>query len=176
MLSNRIPNMKLPSLLATLLLATSCAGGTTYAPPPTSTDAGQPTQTTRRPPPSTRTPLAGGEFNKFFPSSAGGFERVYTQEKTGSAIANLKKDGKVVAVLSIADTANNAAATRKFDSSNRTIAGYPAATQGTTVTSILVGDRFQVKVQSRDASFTERDREDWLQKFNLRGLKQLSNA
>lgn len=173
LLNHTRKKVTIPFLLAIMLLVTSCVTGTTSAPPQTSTNAARPTQTTQRSPGTTRTPLAGGNFNKFFPASAGGFERVYTQEKTGSAIANLKKDGKVMAVLSITDTANNPTATRKFDSSNQTIAGYPAATQGTTTTSILVGDRFQVKVQSRDPSFTAGDRQDWLQKFNLSGLERL---
>ena len=173
MLLNQIRKRTIPFLLTTMLLVTSCGTGTTSAPPRPSTNTGRPTQTIQRSPSQTRTPVAGGQLNRFFPSSGGGFERVYTQEKRGSAIANLKKDGKVVAVLSITDTANNPAATRKFDSSNQTIAGYPAATTGTTATSILVGDRFQVKVQSRDASFTASDRQDWLQKFNLSGLRGL---
>ena len=36
--------------------------------------------------------------------------------------------------------------------------------------------RYQVKVLSRDASFTQSDRVDWLQKFDLQGLAQLKGA
>ncbi|BAY44992.1 hypothetical protein SAMD00079811_25940 [Scytonema sp. HK-05] len=121
----------------------------------------------------------GGEFNKFFPSPQAGYQRVFTQEKKGFAEAKLKKDGKDLAVISISDTqavkgsANPAA---KFVNSSKTIGGYPAVSQGTTGTAILVGNRYQVKVQSRDASFTEAEREAWLQKFNLNGLTRLAKA
>lgn len=118
----------------------------------------------------------GGEFNKFFPQPQEGYQRVYTQEKKGFAEAKLKKEGKDLAVISISDTsavkgtANPAA---KFTNSSKTIAGYPAVDQGTTGTAILVANRYQVKVQSRDPSFTASDREAWIQKFNLDGLSQL---
>ncbi|ARV60670.1 hypothetical protein BZZ01_20465 [Nostocales cyanobacterium HT-58-2] len=121
----------------------------------------------------------GAEFNKFFPSPQAGYQRVYTQEKKGFSEAKLKKDGKDLAVLSISDTqavkgsANPAA---KFVNSPKTIAGYPAVSQGTTGTAILVGNRYQVKVQSRDPSFTEADRQAWLEKFNLDGLTRLAKA
>jgi hypothetical protein len=37
-----------------------------------------------------------------------------------------------------------------------------------------VGDRYQVKVLSRDQAFTASDREAWLQKFDLNGLNNLA--
>lgn len=118
----------------------------------------------------------GSSFNRYFPATQAGFERVYTQEKKGFAEAKLKKAGKDVAVLSISDTqgvtggANPAA---KFQSSTQKIAGFPAVNQGKNSTAILVGDRYQVKISSRDPSFTQSDREAWLQKFNLKGLSRL---
>jgi hypothetical protein len=115
-------------------------------------------------------PVSGGSFNKFFPSAGGGYQRVYTQEKQGFAEAKLKQGGKDVAVLSISDTASNPSAAQKFQRSSQKIAGYPAVNQGSNGTAVLVGNRFQVKVQSRDASFTQSDRQAWLQKFNLNGL------
>ena len=156
-----------PLLLATLLLVTSCVA----APPQA------PSRSTQQPPTTqsgvSAGPVAGGQLNRFFPASAGGYSRVFTQEKTGFAQANLKKDGKIVALLSISDTANNPNAVSKFNNSSKRIAGYPAATLGSTRTSILVADRFQVSVQSKDTSFTASDREDWLTKFNLSGLARL---
>lgn len=118
----------------------------------------------------------GSSFNKFFPPTQAGFERVYTQEKKGFAEAKLKKGGKEVAVMSISDTqgtTGGANPTAKFQNSNLTIGGYPAVTQGKNSTALLVGDRYQVKVSSRDASFTQSDREAWLKKFNLRGIEKL---
>ncbi len=118
----------------------------------------------------------GSEFNKFFPKAGDGYERVYTQEKKGFSEAKLKKEGKDLAVISISDTqgvkgTSNPA--EKFKSSTQKIAGYPSVTQGSTGTAILVADRYQVKVQSRNPSFTATDREAWIQKFNLDGLSRL---
>lgn len=118
----------------------------------------------------------GSSFNRFFPPTQAGFERVYTQEKKGFAEAKLKKGGKDVAVLSISDTqgtTGGANPTAKFQNSSLKIGGYPAVTQGKNSTALLVGDRYQVKISSRDASFTQSDREAWLTKFNLRGIEKL---
>ena len=85
----------------------------------------------------------------------------------------MKRGGTNVAVLSINDTASSPSAKSKFKQSSQTIAGYPAVSQGQNITAILVGDRYQVKVQSRDPSFTQSDREAWLKRFNLAGLSRL---
>ncbi|MDJ0579516.1 hypothetical protein [Crocosphaera sp.] len=116
---------------------------------------------------------SGGSFNKFFPPSGGGYDRVYSQEKKGFAEAKLKKDGKEVAVLAISDTLNNPSAVKKFEKSTQNIKGYPAVSQGKTGTAVLVGDRFQVKVLSRDPAFSESDRQAWLEKFDLKGLSKV---
>ncbi|MBH8564330.1 hypothetical protein I8748_19420 [Nostoc sp. CENA67] len=114
----------------------------------------------------------GGEFNKFFPSAGGGYERVYTQEKKGFAEAKLKKAGKDVALLSISDTTSTPTAAAKFSNSTKKIGGYPAVEVGNTQTAILVG-KYQVKVLSRNPSFTASDRAAWIEKFNLAGLAKL---
>ena len=155
--------------LSLFLLVTACAAPST-APPP-STEA--PQTSTQQPTQVSGEPLAGGQFNQFFPDASGDYKRIFAQEKTGFAQAKLKQDGKDVAVLSINDLANNPSAAKKFQDSSKTIAGYPAVERGKTQTAILVSDRFQVKVQSRDDSFTPSDREAWLDKFDLQGLSQL---
>jgi hypothetical protein len=114
--------------------------------------------------------VAGGKLNKYFPASGGGFDRVFAQEKSGFAEAKLNKGGKNVAVLSINDIAGNPSAGAKFQNSTKKISGYPAVNQGANITAVLVANRYQVKVQSRDPSFTASDREAWLSKFNLSGL------
>lgn len=115
----------------------------------------------------------GSNFNKFFPSADSGFERVYTQEKKGFAEAKLKKAGKDVAMLSISDTSSTPSAAAKYQNTTKKIGGYPAVEIGNTQTGILVSDRYQVKVISRDPSFTGGDREAWLERFNLNGLAKL---
>jgi len=115
----------------------------------------------------------GSEFNKFFPASGQGYDVVFSQEKKGFAEAKLKREGTDVAMLSISDTASNPQAADKYKSSTEKLAGYPLMEVGSTQTGILVSDRYQVKVQSRDAAFTPQDRRDWLQKFDLNGLSSL---
>jgi hypothetical protein len=117
---------------------------------------------------------SGGSFNRYFPSTSNGYQRVYTQEKKGFAEAKLIRDGKDMAVMAISDTLNNPTAKTKFQSSQESINGYPAVKQGSNSTALLVGERFQIKVSSRDASFAESDRKDWLSKFDLKGLSRLN--
>jgi hypothetical protein len=115
----------------------------------------------------------GASFNKFFPQPGNGFTRVYTQEKKGFSEAKLNKGDKTVAMLSISDTISTPDAAAKFKQSTKKISGYPSVTQGSTATAVLVADRYQVKAMSRDTSFTEVDRETWLEKFDLAGLAKV---
>ncbi|MBE9183582.1 hypothetical protein IQ270_02285 [Microcoleus sp. LEGE 07076] len=169
-----------PFLISVLLLVTSC--GQTQA--PSRWDQAQ-QESTQKPGSAKQTKadkstaqnqnlpkkaVAGGKLNKYFPSSGGGFDRVFAQEKSGFAEAKLNKGGKNVAMLSINDIAGNPSAGAKFKQSTKKIGGYPAVSQGANITAVLVANRYQVKVQSRDPSFSASDREAWLSKFNLGGL------
>ena len=118
----------------------------------------------------------GGTFNKFFPGSTGGYSVVPAQEKKGFAEYKLNKDGKNFAMLSVNDTVGTPTAAAKFQASTEKVAGYPAVDQGANITAILVNNRYQVKVQSRDPAFSKADRTDWIQKFDLRGLAKLPAA
>lgn len=115
----------------------------------------------------------GSQFNQFFPTDQGGFKRVYTQEKKGFSEAKLKKNGTVMAMLAISDTSSLPGAAAKYDNATEKLASYPTVEVGNTQTGILVADRYQVKVISRDPSFTQQDRQDWIQKFDLAGLSKL---
>ena len=95
---------------------------------------------------------------------------MYRQEKRGTAIADLEKDEVVVAQFSITDTAENTSARTKFADATEEVDGYPVVPQGSKTTAMLVNDRYQVKVSSKDDSFTEADRKAWLEKFDLAGL------
>jgi hypothetical protein len=157
-----------PLLLSMLLLASSCS----KPQPPSRFNQAQQESTKRGATPAVvREATQGGSFNKFFPKSGGGYQAVPAQEKKGFAEYKLNKGGKNVAVLSINDTVSLPSSAQKYQKSTQKIAGYPAVKLGNG-TSILVG-RYQVKVQSRDPSFTESDREAWLEKFNLSGLASL---
>jgi hypothetical protein len=119
-------------------------------------------------------PVAGGALNKFFPNDADGYDRVFTQEKNGFAMANLNKGGKTVAQLSINDAAANPSVRDKYKSSSRSIGGFPATGEGmSSGLSVLVGDRYQVKIRASGPALSEADMENWLQKFNLSGLAGL---
>jgi hypothetical protein len=114
----------------------------------------------------------GSQLNQYFPKSANGFSVVPTQEKKGFAEHKVNKGGKNVAMLSISDTISTPESASKYKQSTSQIAGFPAVNQGQNGTGVLVGDRFQVKAQSRDPSFTQQDRVTWIKKFNLNGLSQ----
>jgi hypothetical protein len=116
--------------------------------------------------------VQGSQFNQFFPRSVSGYEIVPSQEKKGFAEYKVNQGGKTVAMLAINDTTGTGAAD-KFQGSSATIAGYPAVEQGQNATAILVDERFQVKVLSRDVSFTKEDRAEWIEKFDLQGLSGL---
>lgn len=155
-------------LLSILLLTTSCASK-----PPSRFDSAQQESSRQRTGQAVaKTATQGSEFNKYFPASGNGFDRVYTQEKKGFAEANLKKDGKVLAQLAISDTTSTPATATSYSKSATKIAGYPAKTLGSTQTAVLVG-KYQVKVLSKSPSFTASDREAWIKKFNLDGLSRL---
>ena len=112
----------------------------------------------------------GSEWNTFFPEQEGEWDVVYRQEKRGTAIADLEKDEVVVATFSITDTAENVSARTKFADAVDEVDGYPVVAQGSKSTAMLVNDRYQVKIASKDDSFTEADRKAWLEKFDLAGL------
>jgi hypothetical protein len=132
-------------------------------------------QATRRNQPAvSREAVAGGEFNKAFPKAEGDYSIIYTQEKSGFAQADLKRQGNVVATLSVFDTVSNPEAAENYRGSAATLAGYPFIDIGSNGSGVLVGDRFQVQVRSKDANFTKDDREEWLKKFDLANLSGLA--
>ncbi len=157
-----------PLLLSLLLLVSACGPKQ-----PSRYDQVQQETTQRNAPGAVaKDATQGSNFNKFFPKSVSGYQIVPAQEKKGFAEYKVNQGGKNVAVLSINDTTGTGAAA-KFQSSKTKIAGYPSVEQGQNITAILVNDRYQVKVQSRDDSFTKADRSAWIQKFNLNGLANL---
>lgn len=157
--------------LCVLLLITACAKET-------SPYAQVQQETTRRGAPTAvaKTAEQGATFNKFFPDGVRGYDVIPTQEKKGFAEYKVLQEGKTVAMLSISDTTSLPTAAMKYQSSTFQVANYPAIDQGETATGILVNNRYQVKVLSRDPSFTRDDRIAWLQKFDLTRLAKLDAA
>lgn len=155
-------------LLTGCLLVTSCAQQA-----PSRFDGAQQESTSKGATAVVDSSQSGSSFNRYFPDSGSGYERIYSQEKTGFAQAKLKKDGQEIAILSISDVANNPSTVDKFKGTTNQIQGFPAVEQGNSGTAVLVGDRYQVKVRSKDSSFSASDRASWLGKFDLRGLSRL---
>lgn len=118
----------------------------------------------------------GGTFNQFFPDNQGDFQVIPYQEKKGFAEYKLQRGDQTLAMLSISDTTSLPTAAAKYNDATETVGGYPMVNQGNTATGLLVNGRYQVKVLSRDPSFTQADRVAWLQKFDLQGLAQLRGA
>lgn len=118
--------------------------------------------------------LPGKEFNKFFPKAEAPWDLTYKQEKQGTAIASLKKDGKEVATLTVFDTISEPEIKKEYKETSEALAGCPLVAKGAKGTAVLVANRFQVQVRSTDDSFTEADRKEWLKKFNLDGIAGLN--
>ncbi len=155
--------------LASCLLLSSCTQQT-----PSQFDGAQQESTSKGATAVVNDSQSGGTFNRYFPDSGEGYERIYSQEKQGFAQAKLKRDGKEIAILAISDVLNNPSTVEKFQSSTEQINGYPAVSQGSTGTAVLINDRYQVKIRSKDKTFSQSDRQKWLGKFDLRGLSKLN--
>lgn len=112
---------------------------------------------------------AAAEVNKYFPSDADGYEVLMTGEKQGTTMADLKSAGELVATLAVFDTVSNEDARTKYASATDELQGFPLVHQGNK-SMVLVGDRFQITVQSKGDTFTQDDRVTWLKKFDLGGL------
>jgi len=115
--------------------------------------------------------IQAGVLPKYFPKdeSLAGYKRVHSADKEGYAEAKLQKDGKEVAILSIADAEKLAYAKAKFDTAADKLDGYPLMTVGNNQTSVLVKGRFQVKVSSQ--TLDNDARKGILSKFDLKGLE-----
>lgn len=120
--------------------------------------------------------IPGSEFNKFFPKSDDTYSVVYTQEKAGFAEAEAKKDGNVLATLAVFDTISNPDAAADYRATDETLGGYPLVDKGSQGNAVLVGDRLQVTVRSKDAGLDKAGRLAWLEKFDLANLEQLARA
>lgn len=178
-----------PILLSTFLLLTACGSST-----PPSTDSGSnpssttPTETIQTTPQESATtgetstmadisglpPQKGSAFNQFLPDAKGtDYERTFTQEKEGFAEIKLTLKGTEMAKISISDTVTNLSARNKFAGVTELVNGFPFVVEGKNSSAVLVGDRYQVKVMSRDPAFTAADRKEWLAEVDLKGLAKL---
>jgi hypothetical protein len=156
-------------VLPLLALVLACGGGN-----PDETRWASAQAESRGKPAVAKEALPGKDFNKFFPKAETPWDLTYKQEKQGTAIASLKKDGKEVATLTVFDTVSEPDVAKEYKESTQALAGHPLVAKGEKGTALLVADRFQVQVRSMDASFGEEDRKEWLKKFDLDGIAKLS--
>ena len=166
-LRNTARKLSAALLLATWLFLTGCSSQ-----PPSRFEGAQQQSTQKGASAVVKESEQGSQFNKFFPAASGESKVVYSQEKKGFAQAKLKQNGKEVALMSISDLINNPQAKDKFQKSTEKIGGYPAVPSTSKGTAVLAGG-FQVKIISKDPSFTESDRKTWLAKFDLNGIAGL---
>jgi hypothetical protein len=147
-------------VLLPLALVVACGG---Y---PNETRCATAQQQSRTKPAVSKEARPGGAFNKFFPKAESPWDLTYKQEKQGTAIASLKKDGKEVATLYVVDTIGGEDSeedvTKEYKDSTEALAGYPFVAKGKKGSAVLVANRFQVQVRSTDPSFDEADRKEWL--------------
>jgi hypothetical protein len=157
--------------LPLVALVVACGGGN-----PADSRWATAQQESRNKPAVAKEALAGKEFNKFFPKAESPWDLTYKQEKQGTAIASLKKDGKEVATLTVFDTVSNPDAAKEYKESDKALAGCPLVAKGKMGTAVLVANRFQVTVRSApNSSFTEDDRKEWIKKFDLEGIAKLND-
>ena len=123
-------------------------------------------------------PLRGEALKPFFPQSVTPYEQVYSEVSPFLVVAKLMQNGQEVAVLSINERSLSTASVPQASrpKGTFTLAGYPAVQPDAATTTVWVGDRFQVKIQSRSDTFTAQERQVWLQKFDLAGLERLEPA
>ena len=156
-------------LLPLVAMVVACGGN------PAETRWATAQQESRNQPAVSKEALAGKEFNKFFPKAQSTWDLTYKQEKPGTAIAILKKDGKEVATLTVFDTVSEPDVAKDYKESTEALAGCPLVAKGAKGTALLVANRFQVQVRSMDNSFTEDDRKAWIKKFDLDGIAKLND-
>lgn len=116
--------------------------------------------------------IHGSEFNKFFPKDGDGYSVVPAQEKAGYSEYNVKKDGETIATIAVFDTVSNPEALDDYKESQETLDGYPLVDKGDKGNAVLVADRLQVQVRSKDANVDKAQRLEWLKKFDLANLGQ----
>ena len=121
-----------------------------------------------------QSPVDGGQLNLFFPPQSGDVDRVAKQEKDGFAQYSYRRDGEEFAQLSITDLRSNPSAATKFQTPEFDVDGYPAVSDGSKGTTMLVGGRFQVKVRSPAGQLDASARKDWLSKFDLESLESFA--
>ena len=94
-------------------------------------------------------------LKEYFPlDGAGGYKRVIRANRVGYVEASLEKDGKEIAILSISDAERLAYVKARFENATEKVDGFPLLSSGQDLSTILVRDRFEIKVLSKtlDAS------------------------
>jgi hypothetical protein len=115
----------------------------------------------------------GDRFMPIFATAAGAeaSERVDRQPKVGYAEVVYRRGKYELATVTILDTMGVPGVRERFEDAKETAAGFPLKTSGFTKSTVLVGDRFQVQVQSQRLEAAER--KTLLEKMDLKALQTL---
>ncbi len=165
-------------IIAFLIFGTVACGGSKKTEektetPNSNTTNGTKTDEVEQPKPADKEQVVeGGALNTYFPKPQGDFDIVFTQEKDGFVQAVLKEKNEQVATFSVADMANNPDGAKKYATAKEKLDMYPMSSRGK-ADMILVGEKYQVSVQSDSEAFTKEMRQTWLKRFNLSGLATL---
>lgn len=120
---------------------------------------------------------AGGVLNDFVPKEGiEGTKRIAVAEKEGFTHWKYQKDGKDLLMVYIVDTNNIPDSKAKYATAKEKYETYPMTTLGKKQTTILVGDRYQVKLESE--ALDHEARKAWFKQCDLAGLAKFtaSNA
>ncbi len=112
---------------------------------------------------------SGADLKPAFPTDGVlGTKRTFTQEKPGFAEAKYQQGPKDIAVVSINDTLNDAAAKGKFANAPEKLDRFPLLVIGKTQSVVLVNDRYELSVTS--PTLDAKARRIWLAHFNIKLL------
>lgn len=116
---------------------------------------------------------AGAALNSFVPKEgAEGTKRIAVAEKEGFTHWKYQKDGKDLLMVYIVDTNNVPDSKTKYATATEKYETYPMTTLGKKQTSILVGDRYQVKLESE--ALDHEARKAWFKQCDLAGLAKFT--
>ena len=113
--------------------------------------------------------VEGATFNALFPADqTEGYTRTFTQEKAGYAEAVYAHDDGQEIKIAIADVIDQIDTRKKYAEATEEIGAYPMMTRGKNSSMVLVEDRYQIKISSKEVDAV--GRRAWLEKVDLKGL------
>lgn len=110
------------------------------------------------------------EFGAYFPKSDGDVQCTPHRAYEGFAQCTLTQGDKRLGAIVIRDLQKSGGNTDAYAKSTEQLAGFPLLEPGSTISSILVNNRYEVRVFSQSTDLTQAQRRAWIQKVDLQGL------